>query len=214
MNGKRSPSLIGTTLLLIIAIAMAWFFIKYKKTKLKTRAEALQSAIDAIKSDYAFAKIKVLKKNKGKITVILSILDVNGKEAGDKTFTLAGNDPFIEARVIVAHNAEQQKAFVFPLRIYSDKIPPSKGQSITSLYVRDNFPLNYRKEKQSKTWTHGITALYQSAMKGKSVFPDSDSIDNIFSASVHLGLMGNWTVGSTYILSIHPNGGIELKEAE
>jgi len=213
---KKSPSLLGTALFLLLAIAGALFFLKYGQKSLENRAQALQKAVDFIKSDYEFARIRVLKKTESDIRFRLSLIDIEGRVVASRTLTFKGGDPFIESRVVLAHSPEAPKAFVFPYRAYSDRIAPSEGVLLGPLYIKDGFPLTYRRKQANAMWKKTLSGLYRTAIKNDNYFNNSgrEYIDNIFSASIHLGIMGDWKTGRDYGLFIHPNGGIELREED
>ncbi len=213
MASSRSTRLISAFFILLLLAGVTLFFTVFKD-KLQNRADSLRMAIEKVKSEYAFARITVLSQGQDQIRFRLTILNQEGEGQGAREYSLAGSDIFLESRVVHCRIEDQKKAFIFPWKVFTEKIAPEQGVDIRDIYLNEGKPLNYSTAQRSDTWDQTISDLYAVAFRDSDVFDTikAQYIIDIYDSSLHLGIMGSFQPGRSYQCIIHPNGGLELKE--
>ncbi len=199
--------------ILLLGAGVTLFFTVFQKY-LVNRAGQLRQAIETVKSKQEFARIRVLSRGNGVISYRLSVLDQDGQVQAKGDYTIPGDDLFIEARIVYCQLEEESKAFVFPWRMYSDRVAPDKGTDIRGLGVEQGFPLNYRRQGQDDTWVNTLKDIYATAFEESEVYAQirDQYIKDVYDSSLHMGILGKWEAGKDYICIIHPNGALELLE--
>lgn len=213
MPQSRSPRLLAGFIILLVLAGTVLFFTVFRDM-LQSRADQLRLAIETVKSHYAFARIQVLEKSPKGIRVKLTILNQEGQPRGSDTFSLPGNDVYLESRIVHCRLEEDTRAFVFPWRVFTEQLSPAQGKDIRELYLEEGSPRNYQGDKRSDTLDQAILDLYRTAWQDSDVYDDirEQYIIDIYDSSLHLGILGTYQAGRSYICIIHPNGGLELKE--
>lgn len=184
------------------------------RMSLESEVDNLKEAIAFVQSQYAFAEMKVTGMTADMISVELSIRGISGDVVGSTNLTLPGQDFFLESRILIAALEDEQRAFIFPIKVYSDKMPPDTGISVESLYMKEGVPMNYYTSsikpgmiiamKNLKLISEGAV-IYREEVQG-------EFIKNAFDSAVHQSFLRPFRVGDVYTYVIHPNGGIELLE--
>lgn len=202
-------------LIVVMLLGLSAAAIYIWKVSLNSKVDDLKTAIAYVQSRYAFARMKVLAKTGDSVTVRFSVLDLSGNVVGGTNFTLPGQDFFLESRVLIAELEDEERAFVFPIKVYSDTMAPAQGVSVEPLYMKDGMPMNYILSNTSPGLALAMKNLKQIAYGAVLYGGDVQDrfIKNAFDTAVHQNFMRPFQAGDEYDYVIHPNGGIELLES-
>ncbi len=97
------------------------------------------------------------------------------------------------------------RTFVFPISVYTELLPPSKGTELSPYYVRRGMPLIYESSALSARERKIIKKIFKGVQneKHRSRKHWGTAVHDIQSLSV-------FEVGAIYSLVVRPTGGIEL----
>jgi hypothetical protein len=199
--------------LLIVSIIIASIAF-LTRSSLEKKVTALKEAIEFVKSEYEFAQIIIRERKDGNIRFELRLIDSDNKVSARETITLRGSDVFLECRVVLTRMETTQKAFVFPFRVYTDRIAPKDGRDILPLYVKDSFPSIYRAKDAPADYNLTVAKIFETAFLESDYFDEikSEYITKIFDTSVHQAFFGNFKLNRIYRAVVHPDGGVQLIE--
>ncbi len=198
--------------LLLLSGAAVWLI----NTSLKNKKIDLEKSLASMKSEFSFAEIKVIHKTNDKIRFNLRLLSIEGGSILEKSYELAGNDIFIESKVVVIEIHGDKKSFVFPYSLYTDRIPPQKGESLIKFYTEGGFPQIYKTAQADESYTFTIQKIFNYAFNddeeqtGFGMGENSLKMD----ISLHQGDFHSFEENLTYRCTVHPNGGLELTEVK
>lgn len=187
-------------LFLIVAGFLLYFLFFYSKIELINRKKVLFEQIEKLKKEYVFMKFNVLNQSEDTI-LYFALYDINGSEVTNFLLTNKGADVFVENKIIVL---KKSNAIVFPLKVYSEIIPPEKGIFIGNYY-----------------FVSGEVKLYKSAGSELSDFINklylnesnkNEYIETSFNAVLHT--LNGVKAGKSYECFVHINGGLELREVD
>jgi hypothetical protein len=191
-----------------------WLYLNY----LDKRKVDLEKALSYLKSDYEFAELNIINKDRDQYKLNLVLLDMYGIEVVQTNLIVPGKDIFIESKVVVLEQNKSEKAFVFPAKLYSDKLPSKDAADLTVLYITNDFPNNYRVTNNDPSFIETVKAVYQYSFFNKEkplLFKNQNArIKTTMDAVLHLGKIKTFKAGKTYRYTVHPNGGLELVEAK
>jgi hypothetical protein len=119
-------------LVIVLLLGLGAGAIYIWRSSLENEVDYLKDAIAFVQSQYAFAEMKVTGMTADTISVELSIKGISGDIVGSTNLTLPGQDFFIESRILIAELEDEQRAFIFPMKVYSDTMAPDTGISIES----------------------------------------------------------------------------------
>lgn len=210
--GKRSHAWI---LIILILCGAAAFFL-YLNQYLTRQKVNLTETVSRLKSEYTFARIYIQSKSGGRISFLIELKTPEGLTAAKTQNSLSGTDLYLESRVAVIKSIEGEKSFIFPTRLYTESVPPAQGLSLTPLYIENGLPLTYKTLADNALAEKSIKALY--ALSQKEEISDSDQdalgVKIILQMDAALHQTGaGYQAGKAYDCVVHPNGGMELKEA-
>ena len=211
-NAGMSPGI----LILLFLIVIGGFLLWTMKGGLEDRKQKLAKAISFIKSEYQFAEITIKDKTGDSIQFILKFLDITGKTVSTKEFQLKGKDIFLESRIVVIRVEEQERALVFPFKLYSDLIAPNEGVDLLNLYMENNFPKTYVSPDSEMNKIIGklFIKAFELNNSGKEFDDKYVRISLNMDAVLHQGSLKEFKPGKMYRYLVHPNGGLELVEVD
>jgi hypothetical protein len=205
----------GVLFLLFLAVAAGIAFY-YLKIGLAEKKVHIEKAIAYLQSEYPFAEIAVKRVQTNEMDVTLRILDVSGQTVGTKDYSLRGRDIFLENRVVVLTAADRERSMVFPVKLYTESVPPTEGDDLLPLYSVDNYPDNYR--NQDAELSNAVRYVFRRAFElsnaGREFGETNVRISVSMDAVLHRGGMGGFEAGKSYRCVVHPNGGLELREVK
>lgn len=187
----------------------------------------LSATLNYLKSETHFASLGIQSMQDSIIHFTLSFFSPEGEKVYSQNFSLKGSDIYLESRVLILKNTKDSKnkpktklntrALIFPLRVYSDEIPPTQGLSLTNLYHPITAPLLYASTSapnKQKINTQ-LLALSKFALgQTNKVRLNKNLIKNSFETSLHIGPFKQDQAHHTYDFIIHPNGAVEMLEKE
>jgi len=195
----------------------------------KKQISDLSATLSYLKSETHFASLGIQSIQDSIIHFTLSFFSPEGKKVYSQNFSLKGSDIYLESRVIILKNTKQTdsknkpktklntRALIFPLRVYSDEIPPKQGLSLTNLYPYNQAPLLYASTSapNKQKLNTQLLALSKFALgQTNKVRLDKNLIKNSFETSLHVGPFKQNQANHTYDFIIHPNGAVEMMEKE
>ncbi len=185
-------------LFLIVAGFLLYFLFFYSKIELMNKKKVLLEEIEKLKKEYVFMRFKVLNQTEDTILDFV-LYDITGVEVTNFLLTNKGIDVFVENRVIVL---KKSNAIVFPLKIYSETIPPEKGTFIGNYYFVSGEVMLYK--STGKELSDFINKLYLNE--------SNEYIETSFNAVLHT--LNGVKTGKSYECFVHINGGLELREVD
>lgn len=199
-------------ILLFLAGFAAWIF----NTSQLERKARLHDAIETLKSEYPFARISVQSASQSSLGFKLTLIDSSGKTYASTNLFLKGNDVFLESKVAVLEYSGQQRAFVFPSRVYSDLIAPEEGVPLYALSAPGNLPAGYPSLAGDSGGQKFLKEVFTLAQSGSD---DEEALTGIsakiileMDAVLHPGGVWPLQAGKSYLATVHPNGGMEIRE--
>lgn len=205
-------------LFLLLAVGVGGVIFWLWKSGLETQKSKVEKTITYIKSEYEFARLNVHGISSGRVNFTLTLLNIDGAPAAKKDFNMEGSDIFIESKVVVVQALSQERAFVFPEKVYTDLVPPQNGLELLSLYVNNNNPKNYSSINLDLDIASIVKSIYLFAFSGNENSSDLDKhsikVINNLDAVLHQGPVQGFKSGAEYRCIIHPGGGLELLEVK
>lgn len=218
MEQRNQPHSPLGILFLILFIAAAAFSAWLISTALEAKKTKILKTINYLKSEYDFAELKINFRDGQKVGFTLTLLDNDGDSIAKKDFVLQGSDIFLESKVVVIDFEEKERAFIFPTKVYTDKIPPKEGFDLLSLYSENNIPKNYFTKNPDADFVSAIKEIYSVAFSGEESKNqlDEKSIKVVLNmdAVLHQNPFQGFQEGKSYKCIAHPNGGLELMEVK
>jgi len=184
---------------------------KWQKSKIKK----LEAKISMLKKEFVPLRFKILERSGGVIIVGVKFYYANGTpikyKPKDGTYTesvrfeIKGNT--IAFDNIIVPNGKSY--LIFPERLFTDTIPPSKGINLTRFYQGKDFkPLIYSPYSQvfgSENATE-LNEIFKLVVEGKI-----EQIKGAFGSAVSDIAPMQFEVGSCYRLVLHvAKGGVEI----
>ena len=218
MAGTGKPLSYKFILFLLLVIAVGGMIFWLWKTNLETQKSKIEKVISYVKSEYEFARLSIHGISSQNASFTLTLLNIDGVPVAKKDYNINGSDIFIESKVVVIKTMEQERAFVFPSRIYSDVIPPQNGYDILPLYVNNNNPKNYTSVNLDLDIASIVKNIYIFAFSGNENPADleKNSIKVVLNmdAVLHRSSAHGFHAGGEYRCIVHPGGGLELLEVQ
>ena len=198
----------------VLVLGIVLFFLMRMKDDLAAQIGALKTAAAYLKSEYRFAELTVTGKDVEKISFTLRLLDPDGNARWAAAYTLIGSDIFLESRVVLVEFEPERKAFVFPYRVYTDRIPEKQGVNFLTNSISNKIPVYYYSRGADMSRMKAVQAVFETAFYESDVYSElkQKHIPRIFDTSVHQSVIKPFEEGKTYSFIIHPNGGVELME--
>ncbi len=217
MNQNKPHAYWGILFLLLLAV-LAGFIILVLPTALQNKKADIIKTIAYLKSEFPFADLKINGKNGQNIIFTLTMVNIDGDKILTKDFNLKGNDIYLESKVVVVKAEDQEKAFIFPAKLYSDEIPEENGSDLFSLYVENNYPKNYLSTNRDPGFISTIKNIFQISLTSdentKNLEAESIKIILNMDAVLHQAAFNNFQEGKSYRCILHSNGGLELLEVK
>lgn len=208
---KANFSVMFIILLIVVGIAVCMFVLR---NTLENKVDSLKSAISLVKEEYEFVRMHIKDIKNNSVEFDLHFIDIDGETTAKKQYALKGKDVFIECRVVIAKFGEQEKAFIFPYRLYSDVIAPEKGKNILNDYAKDNFPLIYNSSKNPDNYKAAVKHIFETAFFESEYYDDIKEkyIVKIFDTALHQAFFNRLKEGAVYSAVVHSNGAAQLTE--
>lgn len=204
----------GLILFLLLAAAAGFFILQTVNSGLVLKRASLEKALQYLKSEYVFGKIEPL----GRESYRLTLYNIEGKTVSVKTLNVPGGDLYIESRVAVIEYNEEERAFVFPLKAYSDTVPEKDGIDLKPLYMKNGYPAIYTVSSNDEVFVSVVREIYR---QSETAAGTGDGTNNAVPAG-HLKIKLAMDValhrgpfqsgGKTVELLVHPDGGLEERE--
>jgi len=171
------------------------------------RKASLENEIETLKSEFVFISFFVNSKREELVDFTLTIYGIDGSTVDRQRLVMDGNDIFIESKVITTKN---NKAIVFPIKVFSDIIPSKEGKSLVPFYEKDEFPAIYTGVETKIS--NFIKDLFDFYVLEKNISLKRYGLELKNMDVVVHQLSRNVEENKEYECLIHPDGSIELRE--
>ncbi len=173
--------------------------------KQEQKIAELETKIDLLKAEYTPMRFKILDRKNNNIKVAIKFYNAQGKSINRMTKILPGNELSFDFYVIPIGT----RHLFFPLKIFTDKIPPAKGTQLTNFYDKSDFPAIYETAApMDKKLYKGLKSIFQHIKDD-----DFDADDQYFGSMVHdITKLKKYKTNTVYRIVCRSKGGMEVIE--
>lgn len=183
-------------LILALSAATAGYI---KITDLEKREEAALKELHFLTGEQVTTEFKITERDASTLSLQMRFLNPEGKPVGNQiSYTLKGSTLYIEYFII---RLTDTSYWHFPVKIYSDTIPPGKGLLLTDFYTSEGFPLIH----ESRGEEIPLKTLMKLVHRGL----DGERKHGFFSA-VHDTQKNPFMLNRTYRITGRNQGGLEV----
>lgn len=146
-------------LILILSIILILFYIGmivYDNYLVSSQKIVLES-IKELKSEIIPVKIKFESFENNRIKYIINFYDLDTKKIGTYKGSINGQILFLDFKVLKVGSF----FLFFPIQVFSDTIAPYAGTDITYFYTKNNFPMIYYSNNNSKEFNTLIDSAWK-----------------------------------------------------
>ena len=174
----------------------------------KTRIESLQTEISALKEELVPVRFKIIEKTDSSVTVEMRFYDADNKEISIKKLKLNGTELTFDFNVVKMKNNRKSDSYLFfPIKVFTDRIPPADGVEISGEYNKNEFPAIYDGSGLSENDRKVVTDLYKIILEKEPII-----IEHFGSAVHDLKTISELKTGFIYRLVCHQSsGGMEIE---
>ncbi len=189
---------------IILTALVAYLFFNITGCKQEQKIADLESRIEELKSEYTPLRFKILDRKNENIRVAIKFYNADGKAIQRATKVMKGNELSFDFYVIPI----AERYLTFPIKVFTDKTPPEKGETLTKFYDDKDFPAIYEVQNMEKKLRGGLQAVFQRIKND-----DFDADDRYFGNMVHdITDLKNYKTGVVYKIVCRTKGGIEVME--
>ena len=193
-------------LAVIVSIVLIFSAINYLSDK---QIDRLNSKLDFIKKEITIMRFRLLDDSDNKLKIKYQFYNNDDEKVSDQiTKEIQGSQLFIDFAIY--KNKKSDLSLVFPLVIYSNKVPLSNGIEILTEYIdKDGNPLIYYNQDAKRNDLKVLRKIYNLITSGaidrNKTIKIKDNKESLYYCSLFDVIGTDWTfeIGQTYKVIVH-----------
>ncbi len=194
----------------LLAAAAAGFVLYHQRGIIKT----LEERIAAVKAVTVPLRFMVLSRSDADVSARFRFYDADGREIASFERSWKGSELAIDSLIVPL----EERALVFPLRVFTDAIAPAKGTELFSYYDRDGLPAILDSADLDADTRAALRDLFTRIKTYEGLLANEsrgknpvETIPGLFGNAVHdLKRFNRFEIGAVYALVAHADGGLEI----